>query len=325
MNPYIGHDTQVYEIEEHRLVGGRGDGMRLLEVKNGSGVAAEISLDRNADISRLYFRGQNLGYFSPCGYAAPAYYEAEGTKFLKSFTAGFLTTCGLQSVGNPCIDGGEELPLHGSIGNTPADYVQWDETDENLIIRTRTPDEQIFGRKLVLSRTFLFPVGKNEFSFTDEIENRGDREEPFEILYHMNMGYPLLDEDSIVKIASEKVTPRNRHAAEDIGNWMRMEKPSAGCEERCYYHEMKEHGHASIFQPKRSIGLSLDYSAKDLDCFVEWKMMGIRDYVLGLECGNAYPDGRDIMREKGILKFLAPGEKKTYSVNIHMMEEEEIC
>lgn len=24
--------------------------------------------------------------------------------------------------------------------------------------------------------------------------------EPFEILYHMNMGYPLLDEDSIVSI-----------------------------------------------------------------------------------------------------------------------------
>ena len=30
----------------------------------------------------------------------------------------------------------------------------------------------------------------------DEIENTGDRTEPLEILYHMNMGYPLLDEDS---------------------------------------------------------------------------------------------------------------------------------
>ena len=32
MNPYIGHDTQYYGVEEHRLVGGKGDGMarRLL-------------------------------------------------------------------------------------------------------------------------------------------------------------------------------------------------------------------------------------------------------------------------------------------------------
>ena len=39
---------------------------------------------------------------------------------------------------------------------------------------------------------------------------------------------------------------------------------------------------------KEQIGLSIDYDAEDLDCFVEWKMMGIRDYALGLECGNAY-------------------------------------
>lgn len=326
MNPYIGHETQFYGIEEHRLAGEKGDSMRLLEVRNGSGISAVISLDRNADISRLNFRGQNLGYFSPCGYVAPAYYEPEGTNFLKSFTAGFLTTCGLQAVGSPCTDEGEELPLHGSIANTPTDRAQWEEKDGNLVIRTRTPDEQIFGRKLTLSRTFSFPVGKNEFSFTDEIENRGDKEEPFEILYHMNMGYPLLDEDSLVRIASEKVTPRNDHAAEEIKNWMNMEKPTAGYEERCYYHEMKKRGHASIFQPKMKIGLAIDYNAEELDCFVEWKMMGVRDYVLGLECGNAYPDGRNVMREKGILKFLAPGEKKAYSVKITMLEKEEkIC
>jgi len=323
MNPYTGHETQVYGIEEYRLAGGKGDGMRLLDVRNGSGLEAVISPDRNADISRLRFRGQNLGYFSPCGYVAPDYYEAEGTNFLKSFTAGFLTTCGLQSVGTPCTDEGEALPLHGSIANTPTDRMQWEEEDGNLLIRTRTADEQIFGRKLLLSRTFRFPIGKNEFSFTDEIENRGDREEPFEILYHMNMGYPLLDEDSVVRIASEKVIPRNEHAAEDIRNWMKMEKPTAGYEERCYYHEMKKQGHASIFQPKRKIGLAIDYNAEELDCFVEWKMMGVRDYVLGLECGNAYPDGRNVMREKGILKFLAPGEKKTYSVRITMMETEQ--
>lgn len=31
MNPYIGHESQLYGIEEHRLVGGKGDGMRLYE------------------------------------------------------------------------------------------------------------------------------------------------------------------------------------------------------------------------------------------------------------------------------------------------------
>lgn len=31
------------------------------------------------------------------------------------------------------------------------------------------------------------------------------------------------------------------------------------------------------------MGLEISFDAKELDGFVEWKMMGIRDYVLGLE------------------------------------------
>ena len=49
-------------------------------------------------------------------------------------------------------------------------------------------------------------------------------------------------------------------------------------------------------------------------------MMGIRDYVLGLECGNCYPDGRDVMRRTGMLKYLAPGEEITYTVTVSIVD-----
>ena len=99
----------------------------------------------------------------------------------------------------------------------------------------------------------------------DTIENTGDREEPFEILYHMNMGYPLLDEDSIIDIPSSEVRARNEHAKEDIANWMHMEKPTAGYEERCYYHFfLNDKGFASITQPKLGIKLAISYNAKAL-------------------------------------------------------------
>lgn len=82
MNKYIGHESQLYGVEEHRLVGGRGDGMRLLQVKNGKGLEFTVSADRCADISRLSFRGVNMGYFSPCGYVAPDYYDDKGSGLL---------------------------------------------------------------------------------------------------------------------------------------------------------------------------------------------------------------------------------------------------
>ena len=50
------------------------------------------------------------------------------------------------------------------------------------------------------------------------------------------------------------------------------------------------------------------YNKDELPCFTEWKLMGKRDYVLGLEPGNCTPDGRDVLRKNGTLKFLSVGE-----------------
>lgn len=225
MNQYIGHDSQLYGIEEHRLVGGKGDGMRLYEINNGKGLELTVSPDRNGDITRLRYRGINLSYMSPCGYVAPAYYNDVDAKWLDSFTAGFLTTCGLNGVGTPCEDEGEQIPLHGSIANTPCEQSYYLEENGNLIVRSVTKDEVIFGRKLRLCREISVSTEENTFVITDCIENTGDRVEPFEILYHMNMGYPLLSENSVITIPSDRVVARDEHANNDIANWMKMEKP----------------------------------------------------------------------------------------------------
>ena len=52
-------------------------------------------------------------------------------------------------------------------------------------------------------------------------------------------------------------------------------------------------------------------------------MMGYRDYVLGLEPGNAYPDGRDKARADGSLKTIAPGETISYDVCVEIVDKEE--
>lgn len=326
MNSYLGHESQLYGIEEHRLIGGKGDGMRLFQIHNGKGLDLTVSPDRNGDITRLRYKGMNMSYLSPSGYVAPAYYDSVGTNWLSSFTAGFLTTCGLNNVGTPNTDQGEVLPLHGSIANLPADYSYWAiEESENgtcLVVHSETKDETLFGRKLRLTREIKVSTDQNEFCIRDTIVNTGDKIEPYEILYHMNMGYPLLDEDSVIEILSAEVLPRNEHAASELAKWMHMQRPTAGYEECCYYHKFADkEGRAKIYQPKLGISLEICFDAEKLDGFVEWKMMGIRDYVLGLECGNCYPDGRDVMRKEGMLKFLGPGESQEYEVCIRLKDE----
>lgn len=328
MNPYIGHESQLYGVEEHRLVGGKGDGIRLLEVKNGQGLEFTVSADRGADISRLSWRGINMGYFAPCGYVAPSFYDDKGTGFLKSFTAGFLTTCGLAAVGSPCTDAGEELPLHGSINHTPAEHIYWESDENEIRVHAVVRDETLFSHKLVLHRLIRCSLNSPGIEVEDTVENAGDQEYPAMILYHMNMGYPLLSETAEIKIPSVNVIPRNEHAAEDLDQWNRMIPPQAGFEEQCYFHEFsgesgKGEAYAAIYNPAIGLGLKIGFDPENLPFFTEWKMMGIRDYVLGLEPGNCHPDGRDKMREQGKLTVLQPGEKVTYRVKISMISGEE--
>lgn len=320
-NPYIGHPSQLCAVEDVRLIGGKGDGMRLLQIRNAAGLEMTISVDRCADISRLIFKGDNMGYYSPSGYVAPSYYDHVGAGFLKSFTAGFLTTCGLTAVGNPCEDDGETTGLHGSIGNTPCERIWWNEDEENLYIHAIVNDSGIFSRKLVLKRLITVSKSSNRFTIADTVENQGDTVSPVMILYHMNMGYPLLSEQSLVEISSIDVKARNAHAADGLDSWHQMLPPTPGFEEQCYFHSFGEEGRASIYNPDINKGLSITFNPKNLDYFTEWKMMGYRDYVLGLEPGNCHPDGRDAMRKEGTLKFLQPGACVAYKVSVNLYEK----
>ena len=320
MNDYLGNPLQLSGVEEYRLVGGRKDNMTLLSVKNGKGLELHLSMSRASDISRLYFKGNSLGYFSPCGYVHPSYYDDRGNGFLKSFTAGFLTTCGLASVGKPCNDNGEELPLHGRISNTPCNDYCYYENEEEIIVEATVIEECIFSYKLVLNRTIKVSKKENTFTINDVITNRGDTSYPTCILYHMNMGYPLLSEKSVLDIPSSKVLGRTELAQKEIDEWNKIIKPTSQYEERCYYHYFDKERYASIYNPDINTRLTIAFS-DNLKYFTEWKMMGKRDYVLGLEPGNAHPDGRDILRKENALTILKPNESVSYQVKVTLKEE----
>ena len=321
MNKYIGNELQLYGVEEYQISGGKGDGMRMLLVRNAAGLEFCVSLDRCGDISKLLLKGTNFGYFSPCGYVSPKYYDNKGIGFLKSFTAGFFTTCGLNAVGSPCIDNGEELSMHGSISNTPCEnYSHFIENDE-IHIKVTVRDASLFADKYLLEREYVCPIYKNKIRLCDTIKNIGSNDSPFEILYHCNMGYPLLSENAKVSIPSSDILPRNEHAKTGIENCLIMEKPQRGYEEKCYYHKMIGKVQVSIKNPDIKKGLIISYDTDELPCFTQWKMMGEYDYVLGLEPGNCYPDGRDVMRKNGMLKILKPNETVKNNIKFDFMEE----
>lgn len=322
LKDYIGNPLQIRGAEQYTLQNGKGHGMHFAYVRNGLGLEMWISVDRCADVARVSVNGKNISYFSPCGYVAPAYYDGVGAGFLKSFNAGFITTCGLSTVGQPCVDEGEELPLHGTVANIPAELRAIDENDEGLTLKFVIRDCVIFGTKLVMTRKYFISYNDNTFTLEDNIENVGDVSSPLMLLYHCNLGYPLLTENTEVKIPYEKIWARSNEAQKFISSALLMEKPQTAFLERCYFFDMKEVDGVSksgVYNEDIDLGFILSYNKDELPCFTEWKMMGKTDYVLGLEPGVNFPCGRANARKDGVLMFLQPDESYKTALNFRFL------
>lgn len=324
MKKYLGNPLQIRGAERYTLEGGKGNGMRFIFVRNGCGLEAWISLDRAGDLSRVAFKGENMGYFSPCGYVAPSYYDDRGINFLKSFTAGFFTTCGLTTIGNPSTDEGEDLPLHGTISNTPAEDAAIYETDEGLEIVITVKDCSFAAQKLVLKRKYFFSYKENSISINDSVVNIGINDSPYAILYHCNMAYPLLTEKSIVKIPNDGIRPRSDYAAKFVDSALVVDEPTANAPERCFYHDVKaKDGIASvgIYNEDIEKGVIISYDKTQLPNFTEWQMFDEIKYVLGLEPCTCELEGRDVLRKNNTLQYIKPDQTKTTSLTFKFVDK----
>ncbi len=318
---YYANTEQVRGVEEYRLVEGRGANMRMMHVRNGLGLEMTIAVDRCLDISRLTFKGDNMSYYGACGDVAPTYYDARKSEMVRSFTGGFLTTCGFDNVGEVCTDNGEELPLHGRISNQPASHAYWVQEKDKFVVHGIVRNSSLSLEKLELHREIHISTVENSFYINDTIRNIGEHETPCMVLYHMNMGYPLLSEEAELTINSSVVTGRDERATKDIDLWSSIGSPEDKREEVCYYHEFDKEGFARIYNPTISKGIEISYDSKSLPAFTQWSSFSKYDYVLGLEPGNCNPEGRAKVRAANKLKTLKEQEEVTYRINIKIVEE----
>lgn len=306
------------------LTDGRGRNIRAIDVNSGSGLQYTVLPDRGMDISLASFKGINLVYLTCNGETHPSFYEPAGSGWLHTFSGGLLTTCGLTYLGSPVTDNGEELGLHGRYSTIPArqvcDLSEWTGDEFCVKLTGITEEGSLFGHKLRLERAITTIAGKNSINISDRITNFGFNEAPYTVLYHMNMGYPLLSEDAELIIDAEKTTPRDATAEKGISEFRRFTKPTAGFEEQVYFHLLRsdEQGRAEVILKNKKIGIALTirFNKSNLPWFTQWKMMGQGDYVLGLEPGNVPVKNRKILREEGLLPSLLPGESKIIDIEV---------
>jgi hypothetical protein len=323
----IGHISQIAGIKAYTLKGGRSQGVDALDVKTGSGLNFTVLPGRAMDISWMEHNGRAIGFIAKGGISSAAYYQPHGYEWLRNFNGGLLTTCGLTHVGPPEKDGIWELGLHGRISNIPASEVsyntKWVDNELVFTVEGKMRETGMFLQNLLLHRKLQAYGGKNKVVLHDEIINEGYEDAPCMILYHMNMGFPLVDQGSQLVAPILHTHARDEEAQKGIERFNQFEAPTPGYKEQVFFHKVavdnEKNTCVGIVNESMNLGIYIRYNQEELPFFTQWKMMGQQDYVVGLEPGNCVPMGRSAAKEKGVLEILKPGEKKTISLEIGVL------
>jgi hypothetical protein len=326
----VGSLSQLGGITPFEYSQGKAKGVGSIRVRTASGLEFSVLPEKGLDIFEASYQGRSMSWHSPVGVVHPAFYDARDVQWLKTFPGGLLSTCGLISAGSPSEDQGEQLGLHGAIGNTPAENVAWDESwagdDCTLRISGAVREARVHGHNLLLRRSIETSLGARTIKVRDSVENQGFQPTPLMLLYHLNFGFPLLTDRSRFYAPSGKVEARNEHSRGTIQHWAEFGVPVQGLPERVYYHEMKPNAAGTVTvallndDGARDFGVAVNYGAASLPSFVQWKMTSVNHFVLGLEPANCRVEGRKSERERGTLVSLEPGEKQDFFVEISVLD-----
>ena len=270
MDGRISNFGQVASLRRYTLTEGSEKGLDVLDCDNGK-IRFLLNLNKACDIMQLYHEGQNVSFVSKNGFTN------REIPFLNRFEGGMLYTCGLDSVG-----GREGYELHGTLHNTPAKLLSTVCDENGIVIEAVIRDTALFGKNLVLKRKITSKIGGDSVTLEDTLINEGFGDEEYCLLYHVNVGYPMLDEGARVIADVIKCEPRTPWAAEHERDMYDMSDAVPNMEETCYFLTLKK-PEISLVNEKLGKTLTVSYSAETLPHFVEWKSMASGDYALGLE------------------------------------------
>jgi len=325
----VGDISQLMGTQTYELIDGPGRGNRIIDVRSGSGLRYAISPDRCMDIAMAEYNGIPLCWRSSVGDITPHWYSAEGKAWLRSFSGGLLTTCGLTQFGSPNEDEGMRLGLHGRASTLCADRVNrrefWDQDTFVMEISGEMRETSAFAENVKLHRTLRTVGGSNCIELTDTVTNEGAGSVPHMLLYHFNFGFPAISPDAYIRTEGfDHPEKTDAPETETIrpANWHKLDAPGSSERDGVFYHACSGDRlgwrTSQIVNPNllpgRNLVVSVAQRAEQLPHLYQWVMLQNGAYVVSLEPANCRGiHGRSEARKYG-LPMLEPGQTAQYDV-----------
>ncbi len=323
----VGSMQQLAYVRPITYSEGRASGLKAYEVKNGP-LHYKVLADKCLDVEEFTYKGVGFNFLSKPGLQGRNHYDTNGQEAQRSIMGGLFFTAGLENICAPCRLNEKDYPMHGRIRTTPAEHLQadgvWEEADYVLRVSGEMREAELFGENMVLRRSIETRYGEASVTVTDRIENQSYRPEPLMLLYHINIGYPLLDEGTELLAPTRSVKARDKASEGHESGWNRMDGPKDNEPEYVFIHDLArtkgDRTLVCVLNEKLSLGLRLEFSCKNLPYFMEWKSTASGDYVLGLEPANSSVYGRPFHETEGTLHHLPPFGTETNVLKFSVLD-----
>ena len=301
MDGRISNQRQVASLTRYTVTEGREKGLEIIDCNNGN-LRFLLNVSKACDMMQLYHKGQNMSFVSKNGFIK------RETPFMSRFEGGMIYTCGLDSVG-----GREGFEVHGSLHNIPAEILRAECGEAGIVVEALVRDTELFGKNLTFKRKITSAVGSDSVTVEDTLINGGFRDEEYCLLYHVNVGYPMLDDGAKVVMDMAERVARTPWSAQNAAIASDMGAPVVGEEETCYFVKLRK-PEAALINEKLGKKFTVSYSGETLPHFVQWKSMAAGDYALGLEPATTELDDRFCYCT------VKAGEQVAFSVRISVTE-----
>jgi hypothetical protein len=279
MKGQISNLAQVAYARRMTVTDGAMQGLKIIDCDNGK-IRFILNESRALDIMQVYHEGQNISFVSKNGFTD------KSCEFIKRFEGGMLYTCGLDAIGG--MDG---YDIHGSFHLNNASVFHVECNDKEIIVEAYIYNTSLFGENLRMHRVIKSEICSNKIVLADTLENLGFIDQKYCLLYHVNVGYPLLDEGAKLVADIDKITPRNDWSNLRQNDHAVMSMPVDGEEETCYFLDLNK-PEVELLNDRVGKKFTLSYSNDTLPCFVQWRSMASGDYAVGLEpCTSVLDDG----------------------------------
>jgi hypothetical protein len=183
----------------------------------------------------------------------------------------------------------------------------------------------LFHPHLVLTTTYTTVPGSNRLVIHDHVENRGAEATEMQLLYHCNLGQPLLEAGSRVAAPIREVAPISARAAAGIDTLENYAGPVTGFTEQVYCYDLLGDATgrtlAMLYNHAADRACVLRFNRQELPCFTVWKNTAALEdgYVTGLEPATNFPNPKTFERQHGRVAILPAGchWETTWSIDIH--------